>query len=109
MKPALPTKEAVKSVISVIKAIYFGLDEQLLLNVTASVIEHCMSNADGTWTLPGDDAVRASLFGDPIPNVLKKVYVRVLTADGKNFSEIVILSSDTVSFDYQDGRLSLAM
>lgn len=112
MKPAVVVKETAKPATPatrVVNAVYFGLDDRLLLNVTAGVIERCMSETDAQWLMPADDAVRASLFGDPIPNVLKKVYVRVLAADGKSFSESLILSSDTCRFDYVDGKLSFVL
>jgi hypothetical protein len=102
-RPVIAAQEATKSVA---KAVYFGLADQQLINVTASVIGQCANDASGTWQMPADDAERASLFGDPIPNVLKKVYVRALAADGKSFSETVILSSDACRFDYVDGGLS---
>lgn len=108
-KAAVVVEDVVKSTKSVVNAVYFGLEERLLLNVTASVIERCVNDANDTWELPADDAVRARVFGDPIPNVLKKVYVRSLQADGTSFSETVILSSDTASFNYLDGALSFAL
>lgn len=89
----------------IVQAVYFGLDDQRLLNVTEKVIERCTSNIAGTWLIPADDAIRASIFGDPIPNVLKKVYVRVTQADGKSFLEVAILSRDTCLFDCLDGVL----
>jgi len=108
-KPAVIVETAAKPSKSVLKAVYFGLDERLLLNVTAIVIKHCVNAEHGTWSLPADDLLRAKIFGDPIPNVLKKVYVKALQADGMSFSETEILSSDTPRFDYLDGELSFEL
>ncbi len=102
-------KQPNKPVIKEAKAVFYGLDKHLLSNVTASVIDACKKDANGNWRIPADDAIRARIFGDPIPNVLKKVYVRSLQADGKNFSETVIFPSTTARFDYHDGLLTFEL
>jgi glycosyltransferase involved in cell wall biosynthesis len=95
---------------STVKAVYYGLEEQVLLNVTAQIIQLCSNDAEskGVWVMPADDLVRARLFSDPIPYVAKKIYVRVDTLDGDGISEIVISSDYTCSFSYLNGIFSLS-
>jgi hypothetical protein len=105
-KQAVGITGAAKSNKQVVKAVYFGLAERLLLNVTSSVLESCANDAQGNWQMPADDAMRAKIFGDPIPNVLKQVYVRTINADGIGFSEIALLSYLRANFNYLDGLLT---
>ena len=92
-----------------IKAVYYGLEEQILKNITASVIQECVhsNEPNDVWTMPADDVARAIIFGDPIPFIVKKAYVRMESlADGR-ISERVISSEEACTFRCVDGILSL--
>jgi len=92
-----------------IKAVYYGLEEQLLLNITAVVVRQCLADAEESvlWSMPADDVVRANMFGDPIPNVAKKVFVCVDRLDDAGVPATVFLYKDNYAFTYFDGVLSL--
>ena len=92
-----------------VSAVYYGLEAQLLLNVTDSIIQKCLGEdaVNGTWTLPADDVARAISFGDPIPFIVKNVYLRKGALDGKGFSETIVSAENTCTFAYQEGVLSV--
>ena len=92
-----------------VKAVYYGLEEQILKNITASVIEQCVHSNEpkDVWTMPADDVARAIIFGDPIPFIVKKVYVRMERLVDGNISERIISSEEACAFRCVDGILSL--
>ena len=92
-----------------VKAVYYGLEEQMLKNITASVIEQCVhsNEPNDLWTMPADDVARAIIFGDPIPFTVKKVYVRVEGLGDGSISERVISSEEACAFRCVDGILLL--
>jgi hypothetical protein len=98
-----------KSTAYVVKAVYYGLAERLLLNVTERVIQACINDTkdDGFWAMPEDDVVCASLFSDPIPNVLKKVCLLVEQIDDEGGVQTIFLSKDAYVFTYFDGALKV--
>jgi beta-1,4-mannosyl-glycoprotein beta-1,4-N-acetylglucosaminyltransferase len=91
-----------------VKAVYYGLEEEILINVTESVIQKCISEADNfLWAMPADDGERARIFGDPIPNLHKKILVKIDGFSGEGFSEVIILFGETCAFNYFNGVLYL--
>jgi hypothetical protein len=92
-----------------VKAVYFGLEERILKNITASVIEQCVhsNEPNDVWTMPADDVARAIIFGDPIPFIVKKVYVRMEHLVDGSISEQIISSEEACVFRCVDGILSL--
>jgi hypothetical protein len=113
LKPEIKEKSVIDSIKTqsasvLVKAVYYGLEERLLSNVTASIIEECIkdTSGDGFWPLPADDGERAIIFGDPIPNFHKKIFLRSQSLDGVSFSEIILSIGETCKFKYVDGVLS---
>jgi hypothetical protein len=103
-----PTNLNYSTVYSV-KAAYYGLADRLLLNVTERVIQACINDTQesGCWAMPSDDLMCASLFGDPIPNVLKKVYLVVEQLDDEGMANSIFLSKESYAFTYFDGALKV--
>ena len=99
----------IHSTVYSVKAAYYGLAERLLLNVTERVIQACINDTqkNGYWAMPTDDLMCASLFGDPIPNVLKKVYLVVEQLDDEGVAKSIFLSKDSYAFTYFDGALKV--
>lgn len=99
----------IHSTVYSVKAAYYGLADRLLLNVTERVIQACINDTqeNGCWSMPSDDLMRASLFGDPIPNVLKKVYLVVEQLDDEGVAKSIFLSKDSYAFTYFDGALKV--
>ena len=88
--------------------IYFGLKDQNLVDVTSHLIDRCLhDSSSGGWVMPKDDNARTSIFGDPVPNQVKKVYVRFHAVNDKLATESIISSGETCEFKYLDGVLSL--
>ena len=86
--------------------IIYGLKEGVTIDITSRVARMCATSGQaGRWVLPGDDFARAKLFGDPIPNVVKKIYVHLPgTADSADIIEIA--PSEKFDFSFLDGRLA---
>ena len=103
------TAHSVKYPVLRVRAVYYGLEEQILKNITASVIEQCVhsNEPNDLWTMPADDVARAIIFGDPIPFTVKKVYVRMEGLEVGSISERVISSEEACAFRCVDGILSL--
>jgi hypothetical protein len=118
----LPTRKGIFKLGSA--SIYYGIDGQSLINVTGDVIGKCIDEGDanGIWSMPKEDVYRSKIFGDPLPNVIKKVYIgfdrplsnvvkkvyvgfdrlsHVFTLEG------IILNDTNCQFKYNKGILSI--
>ena len=87
--------------------VYYGLQDHALADITAKVIKRCLDEAstDGSWTMPTDDVSRAQIFGDPIPNVVKRIFINVEKEDG-SIERTMISMGDECIFHYANGILT---
>ena len=88
--------------------VYYGLGEYELVDITAKVIDRCIyDKADsGLWSPPLDDAARARLFGDPVPNRAKEILVKSHTEDG-HIIEKIVSAGELCSFSFNENILSV--
>jgi len=89
--------------------VYYGAEERDHVEITAKVIDQCITqgNSEGTWSMPANDADRARLFGDPLPNVVKTVVVRAENVSRDDLVEAHVPTTETRLFNYSGGILTL--
>ena len=51
----------------------YGYDADHYIDITSMVFQHCFS--DSCIMIPGNDNLRANIFGDPFPNILKHIII----------------------------------
>lgn len=91
-----------------VAAIFYGLDKLLLKNITDKIIQKCIAS-HGKWVLPANDVDRAVIFGDPIPNVVKNVLIKLSNnVVDRSFTEVTVLS-DICEFSYDKGDLTVEL
>jgi hypothetical protein len=83
----------------------YGKDYESSKDITWQIYSLCSSsNVAREWLLPPNDVSRAQLFGDPSPNVIKKIYAR--SSNGSIQSELIVIESwQAAKFLLRDGRL----
>jgi hypothetical protein len=55
------------------------------IDVTEIAITHCIVN--GILTIPEDDRARANIFGDPLPGIVKSIFITLLNEEQVEYDE----------------------
>jgi len=65
---------------------YYGIYDNKI-DITETVLEKCLNNNE--IFIPQDDNVRAELFGDPVPGILKSIFIKYLNGTIIKYSDKV--------------------
>ena len=91
-------------------SVFYGVEDHQT-DVTAHVIKQCIENKDSgsAWHMPASDNIRAQVFVDPLPNILKKVFIKTeLLGENRTLVE-TITADDECLFQYSDGKISITV
>lgn len=80
-----------------------------VVDVTSRVAALCADSKvwPGYFVLPPDDVARARIFGDPAPNVLKDVIIKLPLVGSEQFSDNVkVPATESCTFAFKNGELA---
>jgi hypothetical protein len=90
-----------------VQQIQYGQSEIKDIDITHRVRSLCEQESNfGRWTIPDNDELRASLFGDPYPRVVKRIYIRHV-GDSRPDHVTIIESWERVDFVVHEGKMYL--